>query len=245
MLPPTSFCKTKQMNPSNTERKVLAHGPVRRKHAPKEEKWEQEEEEEEKEKEHPSSPSPPPQAAARLTLGFVLWMAVAFWVCVLATNMATFYHRERIASWFVANNDAPTWPLVRGIIAPRVVQPVAYNTTTPAILYEARLNLAKHLLTGARPCLCMHHMHVPPNITVVRACAVLNGDQMYFMRNLRLIGYNKGAPAHDVLEDDQKIRKRATQLYVEWDDEAGIMHYAQFRDGVAFCLQRVMEEFTA
>jgi hypothetical protein len=71
------------------------------------------------------------------------------------------------------------------------------------------------------------------------------------MRNLHLIGYNKGAAVHDVLEEPchhrngstTNTKKRASQLYVEWDDEAGIAHYAQFRDATAFCLQRVLEEF--
>ena len=234
------------VNPSG--RKVLASGPVRRQKNTREREEEEDKEEEEKEeKEEKQRPKVLPPTAAARQLAKILYFSLAIVLCIFATNMATFYHHERIASWFVAPDTDATWPLQFSSALP--IEPVAYNTTTPAILFETRLNLAKHLLAtrGVHPCLCMHHMRVPSNVTRVRACGVLNDQQFYFMRNLRLIGYNKGAPVHDVLETCNggapAIRKRASQLYVEWDDDASILHYAQFRDGTAFCLQRIMDEF--
>jgi hypothetical protein len=238
-------------------RKVLCNGPVRR-HPETTRRDDEEEEEEEalqKEETLVNKKKAPPPSSSYSPWKDALYISLAVVLCLLATNVATFYHRERIASWLrVPENDA-TWPLLEPEVAQQsglVIEPVAYNSTTPAILYETRLNLAKHLLNvrGIYPCLCMHHMRVPDNVTRVRACGVLNDQQFYFMRNLRLIGYNKGAPVHDVLETcrehgltTKKTHKRASQLYVEWDDDAGIAHYAQFRDATAFCLQRVLEEF--
>jgi hypothetical protein len=249
-------------------RKVLSNGPVRRRPetTPRDDDEEHEEALEKetlvnkKAPEHETFRCRSPATNTAMPVASyspwkdALYISLAFFVCLLATNVATFYHRERIALWLrVPENDA-TWPLDPEVAQQPglVIEPVAYNSTTPAILYETRLNLAKHLLNvrGIYPCLCMHHMRVPDNVTRVRACGVLNDQQFYFMRNLRLIGYNKGAPVHDVLETcrehgltTKKTHKRASQLYVEWDDDAGIMHYAQFRDATAFCLQRVLEEF--
>lgn len=244
-------------------RKVLSNGPVRRQANDKRDDKDDEEEEEEQEEEretlanrkHNKNKTPAPQAQASFTSPWkdALYVSFAIVLCLFATNLATFYHRERIASWFhLPENDA-SWPLLDVQRQAVPIEPVAYNSTTPAILYETRLNLAKHLVAKREvfPCLCMHHMRVPDNVTRVRACGVLNDQQFYFMRNLRLIGYNKGAPVHDVLETCHHrngtavavTKKRASQLYVEWDDDAGIMHYAQFRDATAFCLQRVMDEF--
>ena len=254
-------------NTQPSGRKVLSNGPVRRRpETPRcddeDEKDERnleslEEEEREtlmKKKKTPVAATPRASSSSS-SWKDALYISLAFVFCLLATNVATFYHRERIASWLrVPENDA-TWPLLepnaeRSRLA---IEPVAYNSTTPAILYETRLNLAKHLLAlrGVQPCLCMHHMRVPDNVTRVRACGVLNDQQFYFMRNVHLIGYNKGAPVHDVQEHNCSgggaaatiTKKRASQLYVEWDDDAGIAHYAQFRDATAFCLQRVLEEF--
>ncbi len=238
-------------------RKVLTNGPVRRRPETARRDDEDEEEEEALQKEETlvnkkKAAAPPPPSSSYSPWKDALYISLAFVLCLLATNVATFYHRERIASWLrVPENDA-TWPLLEPN-AGLAIEPVAYNSTTPAILYETRLNLAKHLLAlrGVQPCLCMHHMRVPDNVTRVRACGVLNDQQFYFMRNVHLIGYNKGAPVHDVLEPScdgsgsaaTVTKKRASQLYVEWDDDAGIAHYAQFRDATAFCLQRVLEEF--
>ncbi len=241
-------------NKQPSGRKVLTNGPVRRR--PETTRRDDEDEEEEGDLEE----TLPNKTSSSTTTSYSPWkdalyISLAFVLCLLATNVATFYHRERIASWLrVPDNDA-SWPLLEPNAGrPRLaIEPVAYNSTTPAILYETRLNLAKHLLAlrGVQPCLCMHHMRVPDNVTRVRACGVLNDQQFYFMRNVHLIGYNKGAPVHDVLEPSCDgsggaatiTKKRASQLYVEWDDDAGIAHYAQFRDATAFCLQRVLEEF--
>jgi hypothetical protein len=102
------------VNPSG--RKVLASGPVRRQKNTREREEEEEEEEEEKteekeEKEEKQRPKVLPPTAAQRQLAKILYFSLAIVLCIFATNMATFYHHERIASWFVAPDTDATWPL--------------------------------------------------------------------------------------------------------------------------------------
>lgn len=237
---------------SAPERKVLKTGPPRENRGRKRFAEEDEEEEEvEENKTPPSIQESPKQQPMSLPWILILYLGLAVVLCSLAASMVTFYHRDRILHWFappikpVFALDDDNTATVTGVVAE-----AAFNTTTVQILYDARLSLALHLAKhrATHTCLCMHQLRIPSNVTRVRACAVLNdfSDQLYFMRNPRLIGYNKGAAAYDVLETcngQTRLRKRATQLYVEWEDEKDVTHYAQFRQETAFCLQRVIEEF--
>jgi hypothetical protein len=234
------------------ERKVLKHGPLRPERKPRDEDSDDDDEEKETQPKVVLSHHLPLPRQVMGQWEAILYVSIAIVVCSLASSMVTFYHRERIVNWIVPSQK-PVWDIMDLHDRPQgpAVAEVGFNTTTIQILFDVRQNLAAHLvaLRETRPCLCMHHLRHPSNITRVRACAVLNQytDQFYFMRNPRLIGYNKGSPAYDVLETcdgEKRLRKRATQLYVEWEDEKDVTHYAQFRQETAFCLQRVVEDFT-
>lgn len=149
---------------------------------------------------------------------------------------------------------------------------VSVNTTTVQELLKIRESLFWH--AKQLPCVCMHHLRFQQGVATgaLRVCAVYNegARQTYFMRNPRIIGFNKGAELVKVRERSIScraplnpissgqgssgpsgppdgipiaVRPRASGVFVEWEDEFQVIHYALFREERAFCLQLAADEF--
>jgi len=132
-----------------------------------------------------------------------------------------------------------------------------YNTTTQQGLWNMSQAFKKIFTDnpGRYQCLCLHHLQYPvDSVKRVQVCAIVNdySHQMYFMRNPRIAGFNKGSEMYEVMErsisctdgpGNITARKRFTQVFFEWEDEKEITHYALFRNHDAFCLQLALDEF--
>ncbi len=183
----------------------------------------------------------------------ILLQLAACLSCLLFGLAIALVFHEQILNVFVSKQE-PFWQLIGpewGLLETKS-ELVAHNTTTVSELMTIRKNLAYHLSRNKHiACLCMHHLLFPvQNYTRVRVCSLVNENQLFFMRNPYLVGYNKGAQAIHVREQSIScapgltyVKPRANMIYVEWEDETQTRHYSRFRDEQAFCLQLALEEF--
>lgn len=124
------------------------------------------------------------------------------------------------------------------------------NTTSATEITTVRQQLMLHLheqqpLVQA---LCMHHMQIPKNWTLVRACVMHRDNEYVFMQNMRIIGYDKSNVAMTrqisvSCGDEPFERPRASLVYMEWENEHQHTHYMAVRGSLAHTLQLYAEEF--
>lgn len=221
-----------------------------------------------------AAPREKTKSVAWIILNTILWTSV-----VVVTPSLIF--RDEIVStllfWRPAPSDAreSIWALhdtERGIPTNTVSEHVSVNTTTVQELLKIRESLLWH--AKKLPCVCMHHLRFQQGVSTgaLRVCAVHNegARQTYFMRNPRIIGFNKGAELVKVRERSIScraplypvksglgpsgphgnpeqipitVRPRASGVFVEWEDEFQVIHYALFREERAYCLQLAADEF--
>lgn len=199
-----------------------------------------------------------PKKTRRATGAGAFTIVLVVLLTCLCTFVPTLLFRDKIVSTLLfwrnstSTQQEQQWPIRAHGPVNTTSEPVTTNSTTVQELLQVRAILARHALNTA--CVCMHHLEYPANAGYNRlqACAVYNDDarQLYFMRNPRLIGFNKGAELVRVRErslacpvESPVIRQRASGVFIEWDDESQVRHYALFREERAFCLQLAIDEF--
>jgi hypothetical protein len=219
---------------------------------------EQEEEEEEEEEEKPQVLKSTQSTFSILCS--VIVILCCFGVCLMLTFVLTLKYsktieeRIRKALGYPDINEI-NWPLYITGEKNTISEYVSFNNTSQKELWEINQALVYRYVEepGKYACLCMHHLDHPKKYNKMRICSIYNDftKQYYFMRNPRLIGHSKTGTTFFKIKErsitctdgNYTEKTRASNIFVEWEDEKQITQYCMFRDETALCLQMAVEEF--